>query len=71
MDIEKAKEIHTSENWGAVCIELDDWIAKEINKLKICRSEELRDVQLTIKVLEKVQNLPKIVIDREDSASDY
>lgn len=66
MEVEKAKEIHNSENWVAVCNELDDWIAAEMSKLRHCRPDELRDVQVTIRILEKVQNLPKIVIDREE-----
>jgi len=66
MNVEKAKEIRHSGNWTEVCSELNEWIKKEMNKLLICRSEDLRDVQLTIKILEKVKNLPEVVIDREE-----
>ena len=65
MEVEKAKEIHTSQNWAEVCAELDKWIAAEEAALRTCHPEHLRDVQLTIKMLEKMKKLPEIVIDRE------
>lgn len=65
MDIEKAKEISSSLNWKEVCEEIDYWIHSEVVKLRSCTPEQLAKIQLTIATLEKVKNLPEVVIDRE------
>jgi len=66
MNVDKAKEIHTSQNWAEICTELDRWIATEIATLRTCHPDFLRDLQLKIQTLEKVKKLPEIVIDREE-----
>jgi hypothetical protein len=66
MNIDKAKEIHSSSNWAEVVAELDLWIKAEENNLRHCTPEGLNKIQYTILLLERVKNLPQIVIDREE-----
>ena len=66
MELEKAKEIHSSQNWTEIVNEIDSWIKAEEQKLRVCITEQLSEIQITIKVLEKVKNLPQVVIDREE-----
>ena len=66
MIIEKAKEIRSSDNWAEITKELDEWIKAEEHKLRHCIPEELGKIQYTIMILEKVKNLPTIVIEREE-----
>lgn len=66
MNIEQAKEISSSVNWAEVVKELDLWIKEQENKLRHCTPEELGRIQGIIQLLEKVQHLPQVVIDREE-----
>lgn len=66
MDVEKAKEIHSSQIWTEVCAELDLWIRSEELKLRSCVPEQLSNIQKVIETLERVKNLPTIVIEREE-----
>jgi len=65
MDIEKAREIDSSLNWKEVCSEIDLWIKSAEKSFRICLPADVVKVQATIEVLERVKNLPKVVIDRE------
>ena len=65
MNIEKAEEISSSQNWTEICDELDKWIYNEEFKLRHCAPEQLSSIQKTIAILEQVKKLPQIVIDRE------
>lgn len=66
MEIEKAKEISSSENWRLICLELDNWIQMELSRLKSCPPEELINIQTRVRVLEGVKGLPQTVIEREE-----
>jgi hypothetical protein len=66
MDIEKAREIRSSQLWEEICTELDFWIRSEELKLRACVPEQLIEIQQVIETLEKVKSLPTIVIDREE-----
>lgn len=65
MTVEQAQDISSSQNWVAICEELDLWIKAEESKLRQCVPEQLVRIQMTIAALEMVKNLPQIVIDRE------
>jgi len=65
MNYERAQEISSSQNWAAIVEELDLWIKSEESKLRHCIPDQLVPVQIAIHILEKVRNLPQIVIDRE------
>lgn len=65
MNQEQAQSIHNSESWDLVCKEIDTWINYSLNKLKNCSKEELELIQVRVRTLEEVKNLPKIVIDRD------
>lgn len=66
MEIEKAKEIHSSLLWEEVTKELDMWIHAEELKLRTCVGDQLPEIQQVIATLEKVKQLPTIVIEREE-----
>jgi len=65
VNVDKAQEISSSLNWKEVCDELDLWIKSEESKLRQCIPDQLPRIQNTIYILEKVKNLPQVVIDRE------
>ena len=66
MDIERAKEIHSSVLWTEVCGEIDNCVKALETKLRICSKDDLERVQLEIQVWEKVKRLPQDVIEREE-----
>jgi hypothetical protein len=66
VDIEKAKEIHSSVLWEQVCQEVDFRIKSLESKLRICSKEDLEKVQLEIQIWERVKTLPQDVIEREE-----
>ena len=67
MDIEKAKELHSSPYWELVVKEIDEnKIQPLLNKLKICGKDDLEDIQTRIKVWEEVKRLPQDAIEREE-----
>ena len=66
MNIEQAKEISSSVNWAEIVKELDLWIKEQENKLRSCVPEDLGRIQGMIQLLEKVKNLPQVVIDRDE-----
>lgn len=66
MDRDMAMELSTSVMWKGVCEELDTKIRAKLNQLKFCNKEELEGLQLEIRTLEEVKNLPKDVVDREE-----
>jgi hypothetical protein len=65
LNIEKAQEIRSSSNWTEICTELDVWIKAEEARLRNCSPEDLGKIQATIVLLEKVKNLPSVVIERD------
>jgi hypothetical protein len=66
MNIEKAKEIHSSVLWEEVCAEVDVIIKSLESKLRVCSKDDLERVQLEIQVWERVKRLPQDVVDREE-----
>jgi len=66
VDIEKAREIHSSVLWEQVCVEIDGRIKALESELRVCTPESLGRVQLEIQIWEKVKRLPQDVIDREE-----
>jgi hypothetical protein len=66
MDIEKAKEIHSSVIWEQVCLEIDSRIKSLESRLRTCQPTELERIQLEIQVWEKAKRLPQDVIEREE-----
>jgi len=66
MNIEQAKEISSGVNWGLIKEELDLWIKEQEIKLRNCVPEDLSKIQSSIQLLEKMKNLPQVVIDREE-----
>jgi len=66
VDIEKAKEIHSSVLWEQVCSEIDVRLKALESRLRTCTPLELERLQLEIQVWEKVKRLPQDVIEREE-----
>ena len=66
MNIEQAKEIDSSANWAEIRAELGLWIKEQEIKLRNCVPEDLSKIQSSIQLLEKMKNLPQVVIDREE-----
>ena len=66
MNIEKAKEIHSSVLWTEICGEIDIMIKALESKLRNCSVEGLQAIQIEIQSLEKIKRLPQDVIDREE-----
>lgn len=66
MELDKAKEIHSSVLWEQVCQEVDVRIKSLESKLRTCSKEDLEKVQLEIQIWEKVKRLPQDVIEREE-----
>jgi hypothetical protein len=66
MDIEKAKEIHSSVLWEEVCKEIDFRIRGLERKLRSVGRDDLEGVQLEIKIWERVKRLPQDVVEREE-----
>jgi hypothetical protein len=66
MNIEKAKEIHSSVLWEQVCLEIDSRLKALESRLRTCTVSELERLQLEIQVWEKVKRLPQDVIEREE-----
>ena len=66
MNVEQAREISSSVNWAEVVGELNLWIKEQESKLRSCVPEDLGRIQGMIQLLEKVKNLPQVVIDREE-----
>ena len=66
MNIEQAKEIDSSANWAEIRAELGLWIKEQESKLRNCVPEDLSKIQYAIQLLERVQSLPQVVIDREE-----
>ena len=65
MNVEEAKELKNSKYWESVTKELNKRINSCINKLKVCKSEEFKELQLRIKGYEEMIRLPQDVIDRD------
>jgi hypothetical protein len=66
MNIEKAKEIHSSVLWEQVCTEVDVRLKALESRLRTCTPSELERIQLEIQIWEKVKRLPSDVIEREE-----
>lgn len=67
MDIEKAKELHSSPYWELVVREIDEMkIQPLLNRLKSCTKEDLDRIQTEIKVWEEAKKLPQDAIEREE-----
>lgn len=66
MEIEKAKEIHSSTLWNEVCLEIDSRIKTLESQFRTCSKDELERLQLEIQIWEKVKRLPQDVIEREE-----
>lgn len=65
LNAEKAKEIHSSENWTHICDEIDYRIQCELQTLKSAPIEKVPMIQQKIQVLEQLKALPQDVIERE------
>lgn len=66
MDVEKAKEIHSSVLWEQVCEEVDTRIKSLEQSLRSCLPSDLEKIQIQIKIWEQVKKLPLDVIEREE-----
>ena len=66
MNVEKAKEIHSSQLWEEVCGEIDNRIQAEMQKLTVCTADKLVDIQRRIQFYGEIKRLPQDVIDREE-----
>ena len=66
MEIEKAKEIHSSSLWSEVCLEIDNRVKALESRLRTCTPGELERLQLEIQVWERCKRLPQDVIEREE-----
>jgi len=67
MDIEKAKELHSSPFWELVVKEIDEnKIQPLLNRLKTCVKEDLDNIQSQIRVWEEVKRLPQDTIERDE-----
>lgn len=67
MDIEKAKELHSSPYWELVVREIDEMkIQPLLNRLKSCTKDDLDRIQTEIKVWEEAKKLPQDAIEREE-----
>lgn len=66
MDLQQATELKASLMWGGVVEELDRKIFLLTNELMKCSSEELRDIQFTIKCYQSLKKLPDDIIEREE-----
>jgi len=66
MDIERAKAIDSSTDWGEIKKELDLWIFGQMERTKVCDPDDLRKIQARIAAYEEVKNLPQIVIERNE-----
>jgi hypothetical protein len=67
MDIEKARELHSSPFWELVIREIDEMkIQPLLNRLKSCTKDDLDRIQTEIKVWEEAKRLPQDAIEREE-----
>ena len=66
MELDKAKEIHSSVLWEEVCKEIDVIVKAFEAELRTCSKDDLEKVQLKIQVWERVKRLPQDVIEREE-----
>ena len=67
LTLEQARELRNTTLWNeGVLGELDLWINAELHKMKSCQPDDLFRHQLAIQVLERVKQLPDIVVDREE-----
>jgi hypothetical protein len=66
VDIEKAKEIHSSVLWAEICLEIDGRIKSLESRLRTCSPEDLQKIQLEINIWERAKHLPQDVIEREE-----
>jgi hypothetical protein len=65
MTPEQAKELKHTVLWEGFCQEIDRFIEFEMTKLRVCTTDELREIQARIRVYENVKAIPDVVIDRE------
>lgn len=65
MNLERAQELKHSQLWGQVVEELDKKIYHLGQKLYNCKSDELINIQMEIKVYQSVKQLPEHIIERE------
>jgi len=66
MNVEQAKEIHSSVLWERICAEVDNRIKGLELRLRSCAVSDLEKIQLEIQLWEKVKRLPLDVIEREE-----
>jgi len=64
MAYETAVELKHAMLWDAVKKEIDENIHNETLKLRQCKSEDLKMIQMRIALYEEIKQLPQIVIDR-------
>lgn len=65
MNVEQAKELHSSVLWEELCKEIDNRIKFEEGKLRSCLPEQLKYIQTKILALEELKRIPTDLIDRE------
>jgi hypothetical protein len=66
MNIEKAKEIHSSELWTHIVDEIEYRIHCELQLLKTAPLDKVPFIQQKIQVLEQLKTLPQSVVEREE-----
>jgi hypothetical protein len=67
MNITQAKELENTILWTEFCKEVDTKIAYHISLLTACKPEELVEIQKMISALHTIKNIPRDVIEREES----
>jgi len=65
MNLESAREVHTSAIWTKIVDELDYRIHCQLQVLKDAPIEKVQAVQQKIALLESIKKLPEDVIERE------
>lgn len=69
MTMEQAQELRNTALWQNVVNELDYRIEACLGNLKTCMEQDLPELQMKIRLLESLKNLPEDVIDREETVS--
>ena len=64
-NIQMARDMKNSPMWNMAVSEIDRKIHFEMQKLKACTPEELKEIQCKIMAYESVKNLPQDIEDRE------
>jgi len=65
MTAERAQELRNSTLWNEVVLELGDMAKTEMNKLRVCKPEEVIKIQARLEIIEFLKVLPETAIDRD------